>query len=204
MGASKRIAEMVTQSLQEHYPETEFIITRFGNVLGSNGSVVPLFKNQIEKGGPVTVTHPDMQRYFMTIAEAAQLVVEASLMGKGGEVFIFDMGAPVKIYDLAVNMIRLAGLVPHEDIPIEFTGVRPGEKLYEDLFADQERAEHTHHKKIMIGKVKQYRYADMELLLKQLAGMKQTETKEAILELIRRMVPEYNQPGQINETIVAS
>ena len=191
MGASKRIAEMVTQSLQEQYPDTEFIITRFGNVLGSNGSVVPLFKKQIEKGGPVTVTHPDMQRYFMTIAEAAQLVVEASLMGKGGEVFIFDMGEPVKIYDLAVNMIRLAGMVPGEDIQIEYTGIRPGEKLYEDLFADQEKVEHTHHKKIMIGKVQQYAFIQIERMIEQIASLDAGVSKLQIEEMINRFVPEF-------------
>ena len=153
MGCSKRIAEMSLQMLSESHPHTQFITTRFGNVLGSNGSVVPLFKQQIKKGGPVTITHPDMVRYFMTIPEAASLVVEASVMGKEGEVFIFDMGSPVKIKDLAYNMIKLAGLVPEKDITIEYTGIRPGEKLYEDLFADQEQIGKTHHKKIMIGKV---------------------------------------------------
>ncbi len=191
MGATKRMAEMVTQSLQQQFADTEFIITRFGNVLGSNGSVVPLFKKQIEKGGPVTVTHPEMQRYFMTIAEAAQLVVEAALMGKGGEVFIFDMGQPVKISDLATNMIRLAGLVPHQDIQIEYTGIRPGEKLYEDLFADQEKVEHTHHKKIMIGKVQQYDYAQIETLLKQLDTLYPAASPLQIQEFIASFVPEY-------------
>lgn len=191
MGASKRIAEMATQSLQEKYTATDFIITRFGNVLGSNGSVVPLFKNQIEKGGPVTVTHPDMQRYFMTITEAAELVVEASLMGKGGEVLIFDMGEPVKIYDLAVNMIRLAGLVPHEDIQIEYTGMRPGEKLHENLFADQEQVEHTHHKKIMIGKVKEYSHHQMLTFIEELKKLKLNASANEIKTLIQQMVPEY-------------
>jgi FlaA1/EpsC-like NDP-sugar epimerase len=191
MGASKRIAEMVTQSLQEVHTSTEFIITRFGNVLGSNGSVVPLFQKQIENGGPVTVTHPDMRRYFMTIPEASQLVVEAGLMGKGGEVFIFDMGEPVKIYDLAMNMIRLAGLVPGVDIPVEFTGVRPGEKLYEDLFADQEQPEHTHHKKIMIGKVKKYSYAQMELFVENIRSYGRVPTVDQVKEWIRSVVPEY-------------
>jgi len=153
MGCSKRIAEMILQMLQQQFKATQFITTRFGNVLGSNGSVVPLFKAQIKKGGPVTVTHPDMVRYFMTIPEAASLVVEAGLMGKGGEVFIFDMGEPVRIKDLAYNMIRLAGLIPEKEIPIVYTGIRNGEKLYEDLFADQEKVSETHHKKIMIGKI---------------------------------------------------
>ena len=196
MGATKRMAEMVTQSLQQQFTQTEFIITRFGNVLGSNGSVVPLFKKQIEKGGPVTVTHPEMQRFFMTIAEAAQLVVEASLMGKGGEVFIFDMGQPVKIVDLAVNMIRLAGMVPGDDIQIEYTGIRPGEKLYEDLFADQEKVEHTHHKKIMIGKVQQYPYVQMEALLARIDALQPGATVQEMRELILSFVPEYKMNQQ--------
>ena len=191
MGATKRIAEMATQSLQERFANTEFIITRFGNVLGSNGSVVPLFKTQIERGGPVTVTHPDMQRYFMTIPEAAQLVVEAGLMGKGGEVFIFDMGEPVKIYDLAMNMIRLAGLVPGVDIAIEFSGIRPGEKMYEDLFADQEQVEKTHHKKIMIGRVQKYSYPEMVQFLEQLRATRKEGENRSIRELIHSIVPEY-------------
>jgi FlaA1/EpsC-like NDP-sugar epimerase len=202
MGATKRIAEMVVQSLQEQYSSTEFIITRFGNVLGSNGSVVPLFKNQIEKGGPVTITHPEMQRYFMTIPEAAQLVVEAGLMGKGGEVFIFDMGEPVKIYDLAMNMIRLAGLVPGVDIPIEFVGIRPGEKLYEDLFADQEQVQKTHHKKIMIGKVKQYSYSQMSIYIEEINHLCNHPSSIDVYDVIRRVVPEY-QP-LVSETQISS
>jgi len=199
MGASKRIAEMVTQSLQEIHPGTEFIITRFGNVLGSNGSVVPLFQKQIEKGGPVTVTHPEMRRYFMTIPEASQLVVEAALMGKGGEVFIFDMGEPVKIYDLAMNMIRLSGMVPGVDIPIEFSGMRPGEKLYEDLFADQEKPEHTHHKKIMIGKVRKYPYAEMEVFVENIRSFGRVPSVEQVKEWIRSVVPEYCQNTEETE-----
>ncbi|MBU6157946.1 MAG: polysaccharide biosynthesis protein [Bacteroidetes bacterium] len=191
MGASKRMAEMVSQSLQDLYPSTDFIVTRFGNVLGSNGSVVPLFQNQIQNGGPVTITHPEMQRYFMTIPEAAQLVVEAGLMGQGGEVFIFDMGEPVKIYDLAMNMIRLAGLVPGVDIPITFTGIRPGEKLYEDLFADQEQVKQTHHKKIMIGKVKKYSLEEMQTLISELNAFDRIPDKETVKQIIRRVVPEY-------------
>lgn len=203
MGASKRIAEMVVQSLQGQENKTEFIVTRFGNVLGSNGSVVPLFKKQIEKGGPVTITHPDMKRYFMTIPEASQLVVEAGLMGKGGEVFIFDMGEPVKIYDLAMNMIRLAGMVPGVDIPIEFTGMRPGEKLYEDLFADQEQVEKTHHKKIRIGKVKKYSYEEMKLYMEEMYRFQQSTEGIDVQKTIRKIVPEY-QPMQAVEEISSS
>lgn len=192
MGCSKRIAEMVMQMLQEQYKTTQFITTRFGNVLGSNGSVVPLFKAQIKRGGPVTVTHPDMVRYFMTIPEAASLVVEACLMGNGGEVFIFDMGEPVRIKDLAYNMIRLAGLIPEKEIPIVYTGIRTGEKLYEDLFADQEKVAQTHHKKIMIGKITK---ADQPLLSAFLANIK-NETfdsfdKDSLQAEMKKIVPNF-------------
>ncbi|NQX76866.1 nucleoside-diphosphate sugar epimerase/dehydratase [Gilvibacter sp.] len=158
MGASKRAAEMYVQSRNYYVnsegnsPETKFITTRFGNVLGSNGSVVPLFKKQIEKGGPVTITHPDIIRYFMTIPEACQLVLEAGAMGQGGEIYIFDMGEPVKIMDLAKKMIKLAGYEPDQDIGIKITGLRPGEKLYEELISDSSRALPTHHEKILIAK----------------------------------------------------
>lgn len=158
MGASKRVAEMYVQSRNFFVngngtlPKTKFITTRFGNVLGSNGSVVPIFKKQIEKGGPITITHPDIIRYFMTIPEACQLVLEAGAMGKGGEIFIFDMGEPVKIMDLATKMIKLAGYVPNQDIEIQITGLRPGEKLYEELLSDNTKALPTHHEKIMISK----------------------------------------------------
>ncbi|AVR46882.1 polysaccharide biosynthesis protein [Christiangramia fulva] len=156
MGASKRAAEMYVQSLYHHntnngIKSTKFITTRFGNVLGSNGSVVPLFKKQIENGGPVTITHPDIIRYFMTIPEACQLVLEAGAMGKGGEIFVFDMGEPVKIMDLAIKMIKLAGYQPNKNIKVRITGLRPGEKLYEELLNDECKTLPTHHKKIMIG-----------------------------------------------------
>lgn len=195
MGATKRIAEMATQSLERQYPQTEFIITRFGNVLGSNGSVVPLFQKQIQEGGPVTITHPEMKRYFMTIPEAAQLVIEAAQMGRGGEVFIFDMGEPVKIYDLACNMIRLAGLVPERDIKIKVTGMRPGEKLYEDLFSDQEELIKTHHKKIMIGKLRQYSYTEMQKFIAKVKQLQQPVNGSEIRSLIQELVPEYQLRG---------
>ena len=163
MGASKRIAEIYVQSLQPHFT-TRFITTRFGNVLGSNGSVIPRFKQQIEKGGPVTVTHPDITRYFMTIPEACRLVLEAGSMGKGGEIFVFDMGESVKIADLAKKMIRLAGLMPDKDIEIAYTGLRPGEKLYEELLNDQENTVPTHHEKIMIGKVRPAVYEEINTM----------------------------------------
>jgi FlaA1/EpsC-like NDP-sugar epimerase len=153
MGATKRIAEMYINSMPSH-GKTKFITTRFGNVLGSNGSVIPLFKNQIASGGPLTVTHKDITRYFMTIPEACELVLEAGIMGTGGEIFVFDMGESLKIYDLAVNMIHLSGLKFPEDIDIKITGLRPGEKIYEELLADGENTAKTHHEKIMIAKVK--------------------------------------------------
>ncbi|GAJ05631.1 unnamed protein product, partial [marine sediment metagenome] len=155
MGASKRLAEIYTQSLNKTSP-TNFITTRFGNVLGSQGSVIPRFRKQIEKGGPVTLTHPDVTRYFMTIPEAVQLVLEAEAMGHGGEIFIFDMGKSIKIIDLAKKMIRLSGLTIGKDIKLSYTGLRPGEKLYEELLNDKENTITTHHPQIMIAKVQEY------------------------------------------------
>ena len=171
MGASKRMCEMLvqTKSMKEGV-KTQFVITRFGNVLGSNGSVIPLFKKQIEEGGPITVTHPDISRYFMTIPEACQLVLEAGFMGNGGEIFVFDMGKPVKIVDLATNMIHLSGLEPGKDIKIEFTGLRPGEKLYEELLSMNEEILPTHHEKIKIAKVEK---SDFKLeVLKVISSLK--------------------------------
>ena len=191
MGAGKRIAEMSVQCLQEQFPETEFSITRFGNVLDSNGSVVPLFRKQIEKGGPLTITHPDMVRYFMTIGEAAQLIIEAGLMARGGEVFIFDMGEPVKIKDLAVNMIRLSGFIPEVDIPITYIGMRPGEKLYENLFADQEQVQQTHHAKIMIGKVRHCDTQKLKEFIDAISGDRPLPDTPSIRTWIKQIVPEY-------------
>ncbi len=155
MGASKRVAELVVQDLNPRYP-TQFVSVRFGNVLGSAGSVIPIFKEQILKGGPVTVTHPDMTRYFMTIQESAQLVLEAGAIGTGGEIIVLDMGHPVKILDMAKDMIGLYGLKPFEDIDIVFTGTRPGEKLFEELATTDEHHTKTRHPKIFIGKIQVY------------------------------------------------
>ncbi len=197
MGTSKRIAEIYVQSLQDKLASEgikglRFITTRFGNVLGSNGSVIPRFKEQIAKGGPVTVTHPEIIRYFMTIPEACRLVLEAANMGKGGEIFVFDMGDPVKIVDLAKKMIRLSGLIPYEEIEIVFTGLRPGEKLYEELLADEEMVKPTYNRKIKIGNVRPYAY---EKICRELSGLlnaaKDTDD-DIVVKLMKEIVPEFH------------
>jgi FlaA1/EpsC-like NDP-sugar epimerase len=190
MGASKRIAEIYVQSLNFEQPHTKFITTRFGNVLGSNGSVIPLFRKQIEKGGPLTVTHPDITRYFMTISEACQLVITAGAMGDGGEIFIFDMGESVKIYDLAVKMIKLSGLTLGKDINIEFTGLRPGEKLYEELLANKENTKQTTHEKIMIANIIRYPYDEVVNKVESLIRM-QDEDPLQIVKKMKEIVPEF-------------
>ena len=190
MGATKRLAEAYVQALNASQEGTRFITTRFGNVLGSNGSVIPLFKQQIAKGGPVTVTHPDMVRYFMTIPEACQLVLEAAAMGRGGEVFVFDMGKEVRITDLAKSMIRLAGFIPDKDIRIEYTGTRPGEKLFEELFSGKDDLIDTHHPKIMIGKVKQYAYDDINGRLTELLASRDADG-DMLREKIKGIIPEF-------------
>jgi FlaA1/EpsC-like NDP-sugar epimerase len=189
MGATKRIAEMYISCMQQEN-KTKFITTRFGNVLGSNGSVIPLFKKQIEKGGPITVTHKDITRYFMTIPEASQLVLEAAAMGKGGEIFIFDMGESVKIFDLAKNMIKLSGLRYPEDIDIKITGLRPGEKLYEELLANGEDTLPTYHKKIMIGKVRELNYTQVRSKIDELCVSNMFFNGNTI-RLMKEIVPEY-------------
>lgn len=189
MGATKRIAEMYISCMQQE-GKTKFITTRFGNVLGSNGSVIPLFKKQIEKGGPLTVTHKDITRYFMTIPEASQLVLEAGAMGDGGEIFIFDMGESVKIFDLAKNMIRLSGLRYPEDIDIKVTGLRPGEKLYEELLANGENTLPTYHKKILISKVRELDYADIRSKIEKLCISNMFLDGDTV-PLMKKIVPEF-------------
>ena len=190
MGASKRIAEIYVQSLNFQQDTTRFITTRFGNVLGTNGSVIPIFRRQIAEGGPVTVTHPDITRYFMTIPEACQLVINAGAMGQGGEIFIFDMGKPIRIYDLAVKMIKLSGLTLGKDIQIAFTGLRPGEKLYEELLANKENTIETPNPKIMIAKVRTYQYDEVVKEIDSLIAMKNDDSF-AIVRKMKEIVPEY-------------
>lgn len=189
MGATKRIAEMIIQGINRH-SKTEFVAVRFGNVLGSNGSVIPLFKKQIENGGPVTVTHPDVIRYFMTIPEAVQLVLQAGGMAKGGEIFVLDMGQPVKIHDLAKNLIRLSGFEPDVDIDIVFTGLRPGEKLYEELLLAEEGLQATKYDKIFVA---QPVFTDLALLRRQVDHLKDViiESSDGIGEYIKTIVPTY-------------
>lgn len=190
MGATKRIAEIYTQAMNQ-LGKTRFITTRFGNVLGSNGSVIPRFKKQIDSGQPLTVTHPDITRYFMTISEACQLVLEAGTLGKGGEIFIFDMGQPVRIDDLAKKMIQLSGLELGKDIQINYTGIRPGEKLYEELLANEENTIPTHHKKIMIAKVKEYDFTLVKEEIAQLIALFHEQNNEAIVRKMKEIVPEF-------------
>ena len=191
MGATKRIAELYINCLNETSNSTKFIITRFGNVLGSSGSVIPLFKSQIENGGPLTVTHKEITRYFMTIPEACQLVLEAGVMGKGGEIFVFDMGESIKIYDLAVNMIGLSGLKFPEDIDIKITGLRPGEKIYEELLADGENTSATYHEKIMIAKVKEIdTFAIHSNIVSLIACNEELNTNKTVIKM-KEIVPEF-------------
>ena len=205
MGATKRLAEMYVQSLGEHLMKkhgegaTVFITTRFGNVLGSAGSVIPLFKEQIRKGGPVTVTHPEMIRYFMTIPEACRLILQANAMGKGGEIFVFDMGEQVRIVDLAKKMIRLAGLSPLKDIRIVFTGLRPGEKLYEELLADYEHTLETSHQRIRIFQTRKYDMPELKEAFEELVRHAEFNHLEETIRAMKQLIPEYksnNSPYQ--------
>ena len=206
MGASKRIAEIYVQSLfrklQAENPQcTKFITTRFGNVLGSNGSVIPYFRKQIAAGGPLTVTHPDIIRYFMTIPEACCLVMEASTLGNGGEIFVFDMGKPVKILDLARNMIRLAGYTPEKDIQIEFTGLRPGEKLYEELLNQKETTLPTTNEKIMVAKVREFDYDLVSTEVDQLIEISHQTKPFTTVKLMKQLVPEFKSNNSIYEQL---
>jgi len=191
MGATKRVAEIYMQAMAQR-SQTRFVTVRFGNVLGSSGSVIPIFKQQIAAGGPVMVTHPDMQRYFMTIPEASQLVLQAGAMGNGGEIFILDMGEPVKIVDLARDLITLSGLRPGEDIEIKFNGIRPGEKLFEQLSTDAEHADKTKHPKIFIGRVASPGWSDAVRGIDQLISLVDRDEPERIRRALRGMVPEYS------------
>jgi len=219
MGASKRIAEIYVQSLNKSISNrdftfknglshlnhsksnTRFITTRFGNVLGSNGSVIPRFKQQIEKGGPVTVTHPEITRYFMTIPEACRLVLEAGCMGNGGEIYIFDMGKSVKIIELAKTMIRLAGLIPNHDIKIEYTGLRPGEKLFEELLNDNENTMPTHHEKIMIGKVREYLFNEIENQIYDLIHHAKNNDDQLVVKAMKQIVHEFKSKNSVFEEL---
>ncbi len=192
MGATKKLCEMILH-IKSNQPDnnTQFVITRFGNVLGSNGSVIPIFSKQIEEGGPVTVTHPEISRYFMTIPEACQLVLEAGFMGKGNEIYVFDMGKPIKIANLAYQMIRLSGFIPEKDIKIKFTGLRPGEKLYEELLADKEETLPTHHPKIMIARIKNLDYSKLSSIIEKLLKELYSMSKQQVIQFLSDVVPEY-------------
>jgi FlaA1/EpsC-like NDP-sugar epimerase len=200
MGATKRIAEMYIQALNNH-TSTNFITTRFGNVLGSNGSVIPRFRKQIEEGGPVTVTHPDVTRYFMTIPEACQLVLEASIMGKGGEIYIFDMGKSVKIANLAKKMIKLSGLEIGNDIELKYTGLRPGEKLYEELLNNSENTLPTYHPKIMIAKVSTLNFDEIALNINKFTAPISSQENLKVVRIMKEIVKEFISQNSIYESL---
>jgi FlaA1/EpsC-like NDP-sugar epimerase len=200
MGASKRVAEIYIQSLNK-IAATKFITTCFGNVLGSSGSVIPRFRQQLENGGPITITHPEISRYFMTIPEACQLVLEAGAMGKGGEIFIFDMGESVKIVDLAKKMIKLSGLVLDKDIKIVYTGLRPGEKLYEELLSDHENTLPTHHKQILVAKVKEYDFAEVSTEIGELITLFKAQDNISIVSKMKELVPEFKSNNSVYEEL---
>jgi FlaA1/EpsC-like NDP-sugar epimerase len=190
MGASKRAAEIYIQALSQK-SQTRFVTVRFGNVLGSAGSVIPIFQEQIAKGGPVTVTDPEMRRYFMTIPEACQLVLQAGSMGRGGEIFILDMGEPIKIVDLARDLIALSGFREGEDVEIAFTGVRPGEKLFEELATDSEKADKTRHPKIFVGRIEPRPFSAVSSELGALRAVVERNRESEALDALRSLVPEY-------------
>ncbi|MDX5349011.1 MAG: polysaccharide biosynthesis protein, partial [Hymenobacteraceae bacterium] len=204
MGASKRIGEMYTQALNHYLRDsgdnhTRFITTRFGNVLGSTGSVIPRFRKQIDEGGPVTVTHPEISRYFMTIPEACQLMLDAAAMGKGGEIYLFDMGQSIKIVDLAKKMIRLSGLKLGKDIQLVFTGLRPGEKLEEELFTANENIRPTHHSKIQIADVLPHDYMQLQQQLNDLITLFSKQNNSAIIIKMKQILPEYISKNSVFE-----
>lgn len=203
MGASKRIAEQYVQALDAEQPKdgTRFITTRFGNVLGSNGSVIPRFRKQLEQGGPITVTHPEINRYFMTIPEAVQLVLEASTMGHGGQILVFDMGTPVRIVDLARKMIRLAGLEEGKDIEIVYTGLRPGEKLYEELLSDAEQVLPTYHPKISIAQVRQSQYVEVGQRVAVLLSQLHKADEATLVKQMKALVPEFVSNNSVFEAL---
>ena len=202
MGASKRGAELLVQALQDVPGNTtKFITTRFGNVLGSNGSVIPHFKKQIEKGGPVTITHPDIVRYFMTIPEACELVLQAGTMGKGGEIFVFDMGEPVKIKDLAIKMIKLSGFEPEIDIKLKYTGLRPGEKLYEELLSDGTKNLPTPHEKIMVSMDPHMEFEEIEGLANKITKAALRRDQIEVVKLLKKIVPEFISNNSIFEKL---
>jgi FlaA1/EpsC-like NDP-sugar epimerase len=201
MGATKRLCEMIVQSYNT-ISKTEFVAVRFGNVLGSNGSVIPLFKKQIQNGGPVTVTHKNITRYFMLIPEAAQLVLQAGCFANGGEVFVLDMGKPVKIYDLAVDLIKLSGLEPNRDIKIKITGLRPGEKLYEELLMSEEGLKSTGHNKIYIGKPTFESINSLNKKLDELRELLNEDDDKLIKEKMKQIVPTYKEPSEVNEVAI--
>ena len=197
MGATKRMCEMIVEAMQKN-SKTEFVSVRFGNVLNSNGSVVPLFRKQVEKGGPVTITHKEITRFFMTIPEAAQLVIQAGAFAKGGEIFVLDMGAPVKIYDLAKNIIKLSGYRPEIDIEIKEIGLRPGEKLYEELLMNEERLKSTQHSKIFIGKQIDISIEEVESHIEKLIKAADSQDKGLIRKTLHEAVPTFKEPQEVN------
>ncbi len=203
MGATKRIAEMYIQSLND-VSKTNFVTTRFGNVLGSNGSVIPRFMKQIKSGGPVTITHPEITRFFMTIPEACQLVLEASVMGQGGEVYLFDMGKAIKILDLAKNMIKLSGRILDKEIKIKFTGLRPGEKLYEELLLAAENNKPTHHPKIMIARVSKHEYNEIKHRLDSFTDPVKSQNYLTVVKFMKDMVPTYKSKNSVFEKLDTS
>ena len=201
MGASKRICEMIIQGMDK-VSKTEFVAVRFGNVLGSNGSVIPLFKKQIARGGPITLTHKEITRFFMTIPEAAQLVIQAGAFAKGGEIFVLDMGEPVRIYDLACELIKLSGLEPEKDIEIKITGLRPGEKLYEELLMSEEGLGNTKHEKIFIEEPMYYSMEELRIKLKDLKKVLELENEEEMFYKVAEMVPTYRRDLESNSNLL--